>query len=167
LADVSEFAEVAENKSADFDRIVAPLTDRLRRAFVARFGVEVGYDVHAETMAWAWQHRDQLGALSNPAGYLFRVGQSAARRHHRWSRGLGLFPMDFNASAAEVPELDWDVLQALRKIKPKERVSVLLVHGYGFSYREVAELLNVSEANITNHIHRGLAKLRPILKGES
>jgi DNA-directed RNA polymerase specialized sigma24 family protein len=164
---VSEFAEVAEQQSADFDRIVAPLTDRLRRAFVARFGVEVGYDVHAETMAWAWQHRDQLGALTNPAGYLFRVGQSAARRHQRWSRGTGLFPMDANASWADVPELDWDVLQALRKLKPKERVAVLLVHGYGFSYREVAELFDLTEANITNHIHRGLTKLRRILKDES
>jgi hypothetical protein len=74
---MSEFAEVAEQQSADFDRIVAPLTDRLWRAFVARFGVEVGSDVHAETVAWAWQHRDRLGELTNPAGYLFRVGQSA------------------------------------------------------------------------------------------
>ena len=45
-------------------------------------------------------------------------------------------------------------------------MAVLLVHGYGFSYREVAEVLDVSEAAVTNHVHRGLRKLRSRLEGE-
>jgi RNA polymerase sigma factor (sigma-70 family) len=162
-----EIMGIAERQSADFDRIVVPLTDRLRRGFVARFGVELGSDVLSETLTWAWEHRERLTSLTNPAGYLFRVGQSEARRHVRWSRGANQFAIDRDLAASAIPELDWEVLQALRKLKPDERVSVLLVHGYGFSYREVAELLNLSEANITNHIHRGLRKLRRILKDES
>jgi DNA-directed RNA polymerase specialized sigma24 family protein len=31
----------------------------------------------------------------------------------------------------------------------------------------VAELLDLTEANVTNHIHRGLVKLRRTLKEES
>jgi DNA-directed RNA polymerase specialized sigma24 family protein len=41
---------------------------------------------------------------------------------------------------------------------------VLLVHGYGFTYREVVDLLHVSEAAVTNHIHRGLTRLRSLLE---
>ena len=41
---------------------------------------------------------------------------------------------------------------------------MLLVHGYGYSYREVADLLEVTEAAVTNYAHRGLKKLRSRLE---
>jgi DNA-directed RNA polymerase specialized sigma24 family protein len=44
-------------------------------------------------------------------------------------------------------------------------VAVVLVHCFGYRYREVAELLGVSEAAVTNHVHRGLARLRSMLGG--
>ncbi|MEO8695965.1 MAG: sigma factor-like helix-turn-helix DNA-binding protein [Acidimicrobiales bacterium] len=49
-------------------------------------------------------------------------------------------------------------------MKPDHRVAVLLVHGYSFTYREVAALLGVSEAAVTNYVHRGLTRLRSILE---
>jgi DNA-directed RNA polymerase specialized sigma24 family protein len=47
----------------------------------------------------------------------------------------------------------------------EQRVSVLLVHGYGYSYGDVAEVLGVSVAAVTNHVHRGLVALRKELGG--
>jgi DNA-directed RNA polymerase specialized sigma24 family protein len=40
---------------------------------------------------------------------------------------------------------------------------VLLVKSYGFSYREAADVLGLSEAAITNHVHRGLERLRTMM----
>ena len=34
-------------------------------------------------LAYGWQHWDRIGAMANPVGYLFRVGQSAARTDRR------------------------------------------------------------------------------------
>ena len=46
----------------------------------------MGAEVTAETMAWACEHLDELAEMENPAGYLYRVGQSQARRLARWER---------------------------------------------------------------------------------
>ena len=149
-------AEVAE--------LIGAIEPRLRRALVARFGVEQGVEAAADAMAWAWEHRDQVAAMDNPAGYLYRVGQSSQRC--MWRRLRRTAP-DFPAEAAtpEAPHrLDDDVFVALRRLSRDQRTAVVLVHAYGFSYREVAELMNVSEAGVTNHVHRGLRRLREQLR---
>ncbi len=153
-----------EARRTQFDRLVLPLRDQLRRALVAQFGIEIGSDVAAEALAWAWEHIDRVSAMSNPAGFLFRVGQSAARRHRRWQRGRARFPAEAKWVAVNAPDLDREVINALKKLKPNQRVAVLLIKGYEFSYRDVSDLLGVSEAAVTNHLHRGLAQLRRALE---
>lgn len=143
--------------SADRSQLVVELEPRVRRALVARYGVDVGCEAAAEAMVWAVEHGDELAAMTNAAGYLFRVGQSAARRQFR-QRGRPSFPAE--PSWADAPDLPGDVFDELARLKPEQRVAVLLVHGYRFTYREVADLLEVSEAAVTNHVHRGLTKLR-------
>src|SRR5262249_19579169 len=64
-----------------FSAVIDPIALRLRRALVAAYGVDVGSDASADALAWAWEHRDELATMANPAGYLYRVGQSAARRY--------------------------------------------------------------------------------------
>jgi DNA-directed RNA polymerase specialized sigma24 family protein len=151
----------------EYDRLVAPVNERVRRALVAHYGVEVGTDATADAMGWAWEHLDRLSGLHNPAGYLFRVGQSAARRHRRWHHATTGFPDGGQWVANNVPDLDDDLIDALKLLPSKQRVAVLLVHGYGFTYREVADILDVTEAAVTNHIHRGLITLRNSLDNGS
>ena len=163
---MTEAAASSADRKSEFDRVVSPIAARVRRGLVAEFGVEIGSDVAAEAVAWAWEHLDRLAVMTNPAGYLYRVGQLAARRHLRWQRGRTPFPAGPTWATANVPEFDEAMMSALRMLKSGQRVAVVLVHGYGFSYREVAELLGVSEAAVTNHLHRGLTKLRTILEEE-
>jgi RNA polymerase sigma factor (sigma-70 family) len=151
-------------RRAEYDRVVVPVTERVRRALVAQYGVEIGTDVAAEVARWSWEHLDRLASIDNLAGYLFRVGQSAVRRHRRWQRMASRFPQGGSWVAAIEPDLDDDVIDALKRLSSRQRVAVLLVHGYGFSYRDVADLLGVSDAAVTNHVHRGLTKLRQLLE---
>lgn len=151
---------LAASREAEYCSLVAPFESRLRRALVGHFGVEVGTDVCAEALAWAWEHLDQLRAAPNPAGLLFRVGQSAARRHRRWNRGRVALHHDVAAADIQAPGVDADLLRALGSLKPPQRTAVLMVHGYGFTYVEVAEVLGVSVPAVTNHVHRGLRRLR-------
>jgi RNA polymerase sigma factor (sigma-70 family) len=163
---VTDIGAISETRRVEYERVVAPVLGRVHRGLIVRFGIEVGSDVFAEVNAWAWEHVDHVVHVANPAGYLFRVGQSAARRHHRWQRDRHPFPASPRWIADVAPELDDDLLAALRKLKPPQRVAVLLVHGYSYTYREVAELLRISEAAVTNHIHRGLAELRHLLQDD-
>ena len=61
--------EIGEQQVA-FERFVAEVEPRLRRAFTLLRGIEDGRDATAEALAWAWEHRDRLTTMDNPAGYL-------------------------------------------------------------------------------------------------
>lgn len=149
---------------ADLAAHLEVLEPKLRRALVARYGREVGSEASADAVAWAWEHRGRLATVDNLAGYLYRVGQSSVRRGRRAARAP-LFPEE--RSHPGEPELPGDVFQELARLKPEQRVAVLLVHGYGFSYRDVAELLDVSEAAVTNYVHRGMKRLRSTMEKSS
>lgn len=153
---------IIPTEAAPLTDLVSSLAPRVRRALVARYGVDVGADAAAEAVAWGVEHPDRLAAMANPAGYLYRVGQSAARRLHRANRGRVSFPRE---QAVDASDLSGDVFAELARLRHEQRVAVLLVHGYRFTYREVAELLDTTEAAVTNHVHRGLAKLRHRLEG--
>ena len=84
LREVSLDGLNGRQQAASFDDFIADATVRLRRALVARYGVELGVEACAEATAWAWANRERLLAMANPVGYLFRVGQTAVRRQTRW-----------------------------------------------------------------------------------
>lgn len=141
--------------------VIAETVATVRRMLVARNGLERGCDASAEAAAWAWEHPDQFAALSNSVGYLYRVGRSSLRRGYRLDRlRVDLLP---DRSVHDTPELDHDLFAALGGLTPDQRVSVVMVHMYGYRYREVAEFIGATEAAVTNHVHRGLARLRALL----
>lgn len=99
--------------------------------------------------------------MKNPVGYLYRVGETSGRRRaRRWHR-IGLLVSE--PVTIDVPA-DLDLQRALLKLSDAQRVAVVLVHGHGHSYAEVADVLDVPVTTVTNHLHRGLDRLRSILE---
>jgi DNA-directed RNA polymerase specialized sigma24 family protein len=49
---------------------------------------------------------------------------------------------------------------ALAALSQRQRLAVVLVHGYGYTHREVAELTGIRQTTVQNHVKRGLARLR-------
>jgi DNA-directed RNA polymerase specialized sigma24 family protein len=68
------------------------------------------------------------------------------------------------ATLSEDRRVDLDLVAALGALRSDQRIAVTLVHAYGWSYAEVADLLRISVAATTNHVHRGLRKLRKVLE---
>lgn len=130
--------------------------ERLRRVLVAAYGVEVGNDVCAEAHAYAWEHWDEVRELDNPVGYLYRVAQSSARRHWRWSRPVAL-PVE---RPAEDRTPRPDLGAALTGLTENQRMCVILVHVYDWSYQQTADALDLPLSSVRNHVHRGLKVLR-------
>ena len=154
---------VADVPSEQFATFASSVGDRIRRALVAYYGVEIGTEAAAEAMSVAWERWDQIAEMNNPAGFLFRVGQSRARPNVRWARRVGSFPtIERGLVNGELGLID--LFDALAKLKPAQRASVVMVKSYGFSYREVADVLGSTEAAVTNHVHRGLGRLRSMLE---
>ncbi len=144
---------------------IAEMSVVLHRALVARNGLDRGADAAATAVAWAWEHQDELAAMDNPVGYLYRVGQSSLRRGFRLDRlRVDLLP---DTITNDTPGIDHELFDALRELTPDQRVSVVLVHMYGFTYREVADVIGATDAAVTNYVHRGLGRLREVLARRS
>lgn len=140
-----------------FERFVADVEPRLRRALVALRGPETGREAVAEALAWAWEHWDKARELDNPAGYLYRVGQSRTR----WRRRPDWGPPP---AADRLPDVEPRLPAALAALSERQRVAVFLVHGCGWSHPEVAELVGITPSAVATHVARGMARLRAELK---
>ena len=127
---------------------------QLRRALVARYGGEVGREATAEALAYGWENWDRIRAMSNPLGYLYRVGQSKSRR--LWPRRQ-VFEERLEAV---LPWVEPELPRALNGLSSRQRQAVVLVHGFEYTHQEVADLLGISRSSVQNHVERGLARLR-------
>ena len=56
------------------------------------------------------------------------------------------------------------VLSSMQKLKPSERDILALVVGGQLSYRDIAEITGLSEANVKVKVHRARVKLKQILE---
>ncbi len=144
-----------------FEEFVKLVEPGLRAALVARYGPEVGREAAAEALAWAWENWERLDEMENPAGYLYRVGQSKSRRFRLRRTTFPAPPIDEMHSGTTwvEPELP----RALQQLSQNQRIAVVLVHGYGLTHREVADLLGLSRSTVQNHVERGLLKLQAML----
>ncbi len=121
-------------------------------------GQELGAEATAEALAYGWEHWERIAPMHNPVGYLYRVGRSSVRPPKR----LRLPAVPVNHTPFVEPALP----AALAKLSDRQRVAVVLVHGFDWKHDEVASLLDVDTPTVATHLRRGLAKLRKHLKVE-
>ncbi len=139
-----------------FDWFVVEIRPNLARAFAAAYGLERGRDALAEASLYAWEHADRVRAMDNPAGYLWRVGQSRSRARRRRL----VFPP---AGHDGMPEVEPKLPAALASLSERQRTCVLLTHAFGWTHQEVADLLGLSRSSVQVHSDRGLRSLRAAL----
>jgi DNA-directed RNA polymerase specialized sigma24 family protein len=147
----------AGGDQAVFERFVAEAGPRLGRALAALYGFEDGRDATAEALAYAWENWPRLQHIANLPGYLFRVGQTRARRRRQPPAGL------FEVGECGDYRFEPGLPKALAALTQRQRLAVVLVHGYGYTLREVAELTGIRPTTVQNHLSRGLSRLRSLL----
>jgi RNA polymerase sigma-70 factor (ECF subfamily) len=57
-----------------------------------------------------------------------------------------------------------DLIEALRKLSPKQRAAVVLHHVGGYSAAEIASILGSTRAAVKVHLSQGRKRLRMILE---
>ena len=142
-------------ESDAFAAFVEGVEVRLRVALTAVFGPETGRDAAAAALLYGWEHWDELSVMANPAGYLYRVGRSSQRRKKE--------PDWLPVPQASDPVIEPGLPAAIASLSEKQRIAVVLVHAYGWSRREVADLTGVSVSSLDTHLARGLSRLRGAL----
>lgn len=139
----------------DFERFVNRIEPQLRRAFAGHFRSTDVADAVSEALAYAWQHRLRVMSMTNPVGYLYRVGQSKQRQR---KQGFLQWHAD-----NEHPDFEPGLVHALALLAPRQSVAVWLVVGCGLSHSEAGTAMGIRPSTVATHVQRGLDSLRSTL----
>jgi DNA-directed RNA polymerase specialized sigma24 family protein len=150
----------AELDVGSFEDFIAETEAKLRIALIATYGPLDGQTAAMDALSWAWEHWDRVQLMDNPVGYLYRVGQTAARRQR--GRPIPIDSATFRDHG--IPEINPELIPALARLSAQQRTAVMLVHAFGWSIRDVARMLELAPSTIQTHLERGLERLREQLK---
>jgi len=153
-----ESVSAGDARREAFTRFARDAEPRLRIALAAAVGQELGKDAADEALAYGWEHWERIEPMENPIGYLYRVGRNWVRTPRRLR--LPAVPVD------HTPYVEPALPAALASLSDRQRVVVVLVHGFDWKHAEVASLLGIDTPTVATHLRRGLAKLRRHLKVE-
>jgi RNA polymerase sigma-70 factor (ECF subfamily) len=160
--------------TADLDDSLRELLPRLRR-----FALWLTRDVHAaddlvqasmERALTHWgERRDPAALRSWLFTILYRQFLDSRRSAKRYAWLLGRLGGDDEPQwpSAEDEVVTRSMLDAFGKLTTEQRSLLLLVAVEGFSYREVAELLEIPIGTVMSRLSRARAALRALGDGES
>ncbi len=131
-----------------FTEFVKEVEPKLGYALAMAYGREIGREATADALVYGWENWARVQVMDNPAGYLFRVGQSRARKYAR--RPTALPPV----SRSELPHVEPGLPKALEGLSRRQRIAVVLVHAHDYSDSEVAALMGVSRRTVRKHVER-------------
>jgi RNA polymerase sigma-70 factor (ECF subfamily) len=111
-------------------------------------------DLMQETFARAL-HAGRRPAVGEMRPWLFRIASNLAISHLRRPRWPNLFGLKPQVTRDVSFEEGAQVRQAMRSIPADQAVTLALAFHEGFSRREIAEMLGVSEEAVKSRIARG------------
>ena len=128
-------------------------------------------DIAQDTFVKVWESAPAYRPQGSPMAWLLTVARNLARtRLRQGGRQVGLDEEEWNAIPAAAPDVspeDRQLLQeALARLSPEERQIVLLHAAAGLKHRETAQLLELPLSTVLSKYHRGLKKLKALMKGE-
>jgi len=154
MATVAWRRTAVRNEEASFVEFARAAEPKLRYALAAGHGAERGREAAQDALVYGWRNWDRIKDMANPTGYLYRVGQHAARRRRRVPRSDPVIPED------RPPWVEPKLSAALAQLSARQREVVVLVDAFGWTQREVADLLGIRLSSVQTHLERGLARLR-------
>lgn len=160
----------------DFEAEALPHLEELYRTAVRLLGGDraEAEDLVQDVFVQAWKSFDRYEPGTNCRAWLYRILMNKARHYQRrrYTRKVLSLSEHGNRDALEVsgglspvPEQidDREVLAALERLSDEHREVVLLADVQEFSYKEIAEILDVPIGTVMSRLSRGRAVLRRAL----
>ena len=127
-------------------------------------------DIAQEALIKAYIGLDTLNDHQRFKAWVFRIAYTSFLSHKR-SIGQPMVGEEHMTGVAAEERADAGfryqaLYAALDKLSPKERTSVVLYYMEGYSIKEVAAITSSKEDAVKQHLSRGRAHLREILKHE-
>lgn len=127
-------------------------------------------DLTQDTFLLIWDRRANIDGANNLEGYIFTVAKNAVYQHIRrkllLQKYINKSEINFEPENTGIEQkldnklFEEDVLKLINELPESRKKIFLLFWKSDMSYREIAELLSVSEKTVATQIHRSLQFLR-------
>lgn len=162
---------VSKSSTEDFESVAMPHMDCLFRTALRIAGDRsLAEDLIQETYLQAWKSFHRFEAGTNCRAWLFKILFHVIQHHRRkWFKFdmKSVYTSDEEMQDALVYEppvpqalSDEDVLLALDKIPHQYREVILLADVEEFSYKEIADTLDIPIGTVMSRLNRGRKMLR-------
>lgn len=136
---------------------------------------EVARDLAQETFMRVWKFAQKGEKIANLRAFFYTTAKNLIIDQYRKKKATSLDSMmedgfDVGVEINEEMIDKFDGAQAmafLSSIPEKYRDAIYMQYVEGLSVKEIAEVTGETENNISVRIHRGLQKLRSILRGQA
>lgn len=184
---VQTMEEENDRRARELDGLLHRVGQGDREAFAQLYGLTRGavyalalsllgdaqeaQDVSQDVFVRVWESAPSYRSQGSPMAWLLTVARNLARtRLRQGGRQVGLEDEEWKALPAADPDVspeDRVVLQgALTALDAGERRVILLHAVAGLKHREIAQLLELPLSTVLSKYHRGLKKLKSLMKGE-
>jgi RNA polymerase sigma-70 factor (ECF subfamily) len=150
----------------DFNNCVDQYSDGVYRFIVKNIGHEAdAQDIVQTAFEKLWINREKVEA-DKVKSYLFTVAYHQMIDHIRKDKQKSTTDnfeeVKGHSNTSANAELKQILLSAINELNPTQKSLVLLKDYEGYSYQEIAEIMNLSESQVKVYLHRA----RLILKGK-
>ncbi len=151
----------------EFNLIVQQHSDALYRFALKNIKVvEEAQEIVQTAFEKLWLNRNNV-ELDKCKSYLFRVAYNylidmirKQRKEVEWSQEFMQVPI---TEVAEFKDLKRVIDQALNSLSETHRNAIMLRDYEGYSYSEIGEIMNISEAQVKINIFRGRKQMQQLL----
>jgi RNA polymerase sigma-70 factor, ECF subfamily len=127
-------------------------------------------DAAQEAFLQLYLHWREVPGMSNPEGWLYRVGMNRCKNYRRALSRAARLVERLGLSADPAAELTWspepDFLSIFRHLPKRQRAAVALRYLADFSTAEIAEAMGITEGAVGSHLHKARESLRKALEAE-
>jgi RNA polymerase sigma-70 factor (ECF subfamily) len=147
--------------AGSFDQVFAAEYPRLLRALAVAGDAGQAEDAVQEAFIAAERRWSYVSGLDDPAGWVRRVALrrlSNARRNRR--RRAEILATVRPPDPATLDPLDLDLLDAVRALPERQRLTLCLHHLAGYPVAEVARMLGIADGTVKSNLHDARLALR-------
>lgn len=164
-------ALIAKGDQKKFRQLIEITSDELL-LFAVSFlrNREVAEEVISDVFVRIWQNKSELETIKNLRSYLFISVKNGCLSHLRKSGKEKIISIDefsdFHFIPVEGPENDIieketldQIYEVIEKLPPKCKMAFTLAKINGLKYKEIADIMGVSEKTVNNHLVSAIKKI--------
>jgi RNA polymerase sigma-70 factor (ECF subfamily) len=154
-----------------FYDIVYPVVYKFVRCFLSTS--EDCREVVSEIFYVIWKHRESLVSIVNIKSWLFIISRNEAyhflkeKEKHSYM-SIDDMPVELQIDATDVDFIDEEMLavyrRAIDELPPRCKLIFLMAKEERLKYREIAEILSITEGTVAQQINNAIRKITGIVK---